>query len=121
MTLQDIADFRTSHRAAVARAVQAGYDIVYVYAAHDRALPQHFLSRRYNQRTDQYGGSVENRMRLLRELIEDTCEEVAGRAAVAVRFAVHDLSGGISMDQEGRAVLEALGETLQSNAASCPA
>jgi dimethylamine/trimethylamine dehydrogenase len=110
MTLRDIADFRASHRAAVARAVHAGYDIVYVYAAHDRALPQHFLSRRYNRRTDQYGGSVENRMRLLRELIEDTREEVDGRAAVAVRFAVHDLLGGISMDQEGRAVLEALGE-----------
>ncbi len=109
MTLGDIAAFRTAHRAAVARAVQAGYDVVYVYAAHDRALPMHFLSRRHNHRTDIYGGSVENRMRLLRELIEDTLEEVSGRAAVAVRFAVHDFSGGITRDEEGRAVIEALG------------
>jgi dimethylamine/trimethylamine dehydrogenase len=109
MTLKDIASFRRAHRSAVARSLRAGYDVVYVYAAHDRALPMHFLSRRYNHRTDIYGGSVENRMRLLRELIEDTLEEVAGRAAVAVRFAVHDFSGGISRDEEGRAVLEALG------------
>lgn len=110
MSLRDIANFRRAHRTAVARAIRAGYDVVYVYAAHDRALPMHFLSRRYNHRTDDYGGSVENRMRLLRELIEDTLEEVAGRAAVAVRFAVHDFSGGITRDEEGRAVIEALGD-----------
>lgn len=110
MTLDDIATFRASHRAAVGRAVQAGYDIVYVYAAHDRALPLHFLSRRYNQRNDAYGGSLENRMRLLRELIEDTIAEVAGRCAVAVRMAVHDFSGGITIEEEGRGVLQALGE-----------
>jgi dimethylamine/trimethylamine dehydrogenase len=110
MTLKDIADFREAHRRAVRRALQAGYDIVYVYAAHDRALPMHFLSLRYNQRDDQYGGNIDNRMRLLRELIEDTREEVSGRCAVAVRFAVHDFNGSVSMDEEGRAVLAALGE-----------
>lgn len=110
MTLRDIALFRKTHRQAVARAIRAGYDVVYVYAAHDRALPMHFLSRRYNHRTDVYGGSVENRMRLLRELIEDTLQEVAGRAAVAVRFAVHDFSGGVGRDEEGHAVIEALGD-----------
>jgi dimethylamine/trimethylamine dehydrogenase len=110
MTLEDIAHFRQAHRAAVGRAVAAGYDIIYVYAAHDRALPMHFLSRRYNQRDDAYGGSVENRMRLLRELIEDTMEVVGGRSAVAVRFAVHDFSGTLSLEEEGKAVLTQLGE-----------
>jgi dimethylamine/trimethylamine dehydrogenase len=110
MTLQDIATFRAAHRAAVVRALAAGYDIVYIYAGHDRALPLHFLSRKHNTRSDAYGGSVMNRMRLLRELIEDTMDEVGGRAAVAVRFAVHDFSGGLSMQEEGRAVIETLGE-----------
>jgi dimethylamine/trimethylamine dehydrogenase len=110
MTIGDIQTFRAAHRRAVSRAIAAGYDIVYVYAAHDRALPLHFLSRRYNKRSDEYGGSLENRMRLLRELIEDTIDEAAGRCAVAVRFAVHDFSGGISLNEEGRAVIEALGE-----------
>ena len=110
MSLTDIAAFRRSHREAVARALAAGYDLVQVYAAHDRALPLHFLSRRYNRRSDAYGGSVANRMRLLRELLEDTLDVCAGRAAVGVRFAVHDFGGGIDRDEEGRAVLEALGE-----------
>ncbi|MCP3727100.1 FAD-dependent oxidoreductase [Paraburkholderia sp. CNPSo 3272] len=110
MTVADIQAFRASHRRAVRRAIDAGYDIVYVYAAHDRALPLHFLSTRYNKRTDEYGGSLENRMRLLKELIEDTLDEAAGRCAVAVRFAVHDFTGGISLKEEGRAVIEALGE-----------
>jgi dimethylamine/trimethylamine dehydrogenase len=110
MSLRDIAALRGAHRAAVRRALAAGYDIVYVYAGHDRALPLHFLSRRYNTRTDAYGGSVENRMRLLRELIEDTLAEAAGRAAVAVRFSIHDLAGSIDVNEEGRAVIETLGE-----------
>lgn len=110
MTLEDIVQFRKAHRGAVARAVEAGYDIIYVYAAHDRALPMHFLSRRYNQRSDDYGGPIESRMRLLRELIEDTRAEVAGRCAVAVRFSVHDFSGSVSLEDEGKPVLRALGE-----------
>ena len=46
------------------RARRAGFDIVYVYAGHDY-LPFQFLSRRTNRRSDEYGGSVENRTRLL--------------------------------------------------------
>jgi dimethylamine/trimethylamine dehydrogenase len=109
MTLKDIARFRQAHRAAASRAIAAGYDILYVYAGHDRALPLHFLSRRHNPRTDAYGGSLENRMRLLRELIEDTLDAAAGRCAVAVRLAVHDFSGGITLEEEGHGVLERLG------------
>jgi dimethylamine/trimethylamine dehydrogenase len=110
MTQKDIAAFRRSHRAAAGRAIAAGYDILYIYAGHDRALPLHFLSRRHNQRTDDYGGSLENRMRLLRELIEDTLEEASGRCAVAVRLAVHDFSGGIGFEEEGHGVLDRLGD-----------
>ena len=76
-----------------ARAIAAGYDLVYVYAGHDLAGLQHFLSPRYNQRTDVYGGSPANRMRLLREILEDTVEEAAGRAAVACRLTVDELAG----------------------------
>jgi dimethylamine/trimethylamine dehydrogenase len=50
----------------------------------------HFLSRRYNQRTDAYGGSVANRARLLAEILADTREECAGRAAVACRLTVDE-------------------------------
>jgi len=93
MTRDDIADLRRRHRAAVRRALAAGYDLVYVYAAHGLTTLQHFLSRRTNLRDDDYGGSLANRARLLREVLEDTREECDGRAAVACRVVVDELLG----------------------------
>jgi dimethylamine/trimethylamine dehydrogenase len=93
MSREDIADLRRRHRQAVQRALRAGYDLVYVYAAHGLTTLQHFLSRRYNLREDEYGGPLENRARLLREVLEDTLEECEGRAAVACRLVVDELLG----------------------------
>ena len=98
MSKRDIADLRRWHRAAVERSLRAGYDLVYVYAAHGLTTLQHFLSRRYNDRTDEYGGRVENRARLLREILEDTLETVSGRAAVACRICV-DVAAPLSEDR----------------------
>ena len=110
MTKRDIADLRRWHRNAVRRSLEVGYDIVYVYGAHGYSTLHHFLSRRANTRSDEYGGSIENRMRLLRELLEDTIEEVDGRAAVACRITVEDeIELGVSRDDIS-AVLESLGE-----------
>ena len=61
MSAADIADLRRWHRLAVRRALAAGYDVVYVYSGHNLSMLHHFLSRRYNQRSDAYGGSVANR------------------------------------------------------------
>jgi dimethylamine/trimethylamine dehydrogenase len=93
MSRQDIADLRRRHRQAVQRSLRAGYDLVYVYAAHGLTTLQHFLSRRYNLREDEYGGTLENRARLLREVLEDTLSECEGRAAVACRVVVDELLG----------------------------
>jgi dimethylamine/trimethylamine dehydrogenase len=111
MTKADIADLRRWHRNAVRRSLQAGYDLVYVYAGHALGGIHHFLSPRYNQRSDEYGGSPRNRMRLLREILEDTQEEVAGRAAVACRITVDERIGeaGISRPQMEE-ILGELGE-----------
>jgi len=87
MDLADIRDLRRWHRDAALRAVEAGFDIVYVYATHGYLLSE-FLNPEVNTRSDHYGGSLENRVRLIRELIEETREAVAGRAAVATRFTV---------------------------------
>ena len=88
MTLADIASLREMHRAAVRRSLSAGYDLIYVYAAHGYGMLEHFLSLQLNHRTDAYGGSLRNRSRLLREVLEDTLELCAGRAAVACRLGV---------------------------------
>jgi len=85
MDKTDIRQVRQWHRKAALRARDAGFDIVYVYATHDYML-SHFLSAETNTRTDEYGGSLSNRVRLVRELIEETKEAVGDRCAVAVRF-----------------------------------
>ena len=112
MTKADIRDFRKWHRQAALRAKQADFDLIYVYAGHCLTLLMHFLSRRFNQRTDEYGGSMENRVRLFREVIEDTKDAVGDKCAVAVRFAVDELLGpkGITSENEGREVVEMLAE-----------
>jgi 2,4-dienoyl-CoA reductase-like NADH-dependent reductase (Old Yellow Enzyme family) len=111
MTKHDIREYRRWHREAALRGRTAGFDIIYVYAAHDLPLPMHFLQRRRNQRTDEYGGSLENRARLLREVIEDTRDAVGDRCAVAVRFAVEELLGADGMSvAEAQEVFHLLGE-----------
>lgn len=112
MTRRDIAKVREWHRQAALRARDIGFDIVYVYAAHDLALPFHFLSRRHNQRTDEYGGSLENRVRLLRELVQDSKAAVGDRCGIALRFTVHEMAGEdrITAQDEGREVVQMLAE-----------
>jgi dimethylamine/trimethylamine dehydrogenase len=72
----------------------------------------HFLQARRNQRSDEYGGSLENRVRLFREVLEDTKDAVGDRCAIAVRLAVDELMGpeGIAADGEGREIVEMLAE-----------
>ena len=112
MDRRDIRTLREQHRAAAIRAMKAGFDIVYVYASHNLSIASHFLARRYNQRSDEYGGSLENRVRLMRELIEDTRDAVGDRCAVALRFAVDELMGseGLTCEDEGRDVVEMLAD-----------
>lgn len=112
MNREAIRSLLTWQRQAANRAAAAGFDIVYVYAAHNLSLAQHFLSPRFNRRTDEYGGTIENRARLLRQMIEVTKDAVGTRCAVAVRMSVDALSGldDITADREGRQVVEMLGE-----------
>jgi len=87
MDKQDIRNLRSWHVAAAKRAMEADFDIVYVYAGHHYLLHQ-FLSANTNDRRDEYGGSIENRIRIVREILEDVKEAVGHRCAVATRFAV---------------------------------
>ncbi|MBW2386510.1 MAG: NADH:flavin oxidoreductase, partial [Deltaproteobacteria bacterium] len=84
MTKRDIRALREWQAAAARRAVSAGFDIVYVYATHGYLLSQ-FLSPS-NLRSDEYGGELVNRVRLIREMLEDTKEAVGDRCAVAIRL-----------------------------------
>lgn len=93
---EDIRNVLKWQRDAALRAVEAGFDIVYVYATHGYLLSE-FLNPETNTRTDEYGGTLENRLRIVRELIAETREAIRDKAALAVRFTA-DLSDPESMD-----------------------
>jgi len=100
MTKADIRDFRRMYVDAALRSKKAGYDIIYAYAAHGTmTLLYQFLLSRYNKRRDEYGGSLENRVRLLREVLEDLKDAVGDSCAVALRFAVDELLGSDGMQK----------------------
>jgi dimethylamine/trimethylamine dehydrogenase len=111
MSKRDMADLRRWHRSAVARSMKAGYDLVYVYAGHSFGGIEHFLSPRFNQRTDEYGGNARNRMRLLREILEDSLEVADGRVAVACRITVEEGRGDAGLSRRDiEEILAELGE-----------
>ncbi|MFT4630646.1 MAG: dimethylamine/trimethylamine dehydrogenase, partial [Dinoroseobacter sp.] len=90
MTQSDINDVIGWQVAAAIRAQQAGYDIVYIYAGMGY-LGYEFLLEEYNKRTDDYGGSVANRVRFVRQLIEQTKHAVGDKCGVALRISLEEL------------------------------
>lgn len=94
-----VADFG----AAAARAVGAGFDVVEIHAAHGYLLHQ-FLSPLSNDRTDEYGGSLENRARLLLAVIEAVRGAIGDHAALFVRFSATDYAPG-GWDEQQTAIV----------------
>ena len=90
MDAGDIRDVINWQVAAARRARSAGFDIVYIYAGMGY-LGYEFLLEEYNHRTDAYGGSVENRVRFVKELIEATKDAVGDTCAVALRISMEEL------------------------------
>lgn len=84
MTLEDIRRVQDKFVAAAVRCKKAGYDGVELHAAHGYLMTQ-FLSAYYNHRTDQYGGSLENRCRFIDEVIAGIREKL-GNYPISVRI-----------------------------------
>jgi dimethylamine/trimethylamine dehydrogenase len=112
MDRTDIRNYRRWHREAALRSKRAGFDVITVYCHGGSSLNGDFLSRKRNRRSDEYGGSLENRMRLLREVLEDTHAAVGDTCAVALRYVVDDQIGpdGEADMEESRQIVEALAE-----------
>lgn len=70
MTGKDIMEFKKAFIASVKRAIKAGFDVIEIHNAHGYLLHE-FLSPVSNKRTDKYGGSWENRVRLTLEVVEE--------------------------------------------------
>jgi dimethylamine/trimethylamine dehydrogenase len=95
----DIDRVREDWVAAARRSRDAGFDIVYVYGGHSY-LPLQFLSPFYNRRTDEYGGSLENRARFWLETLEVVREAIGDDCAIAVRFCIEALGpAGVELEE----------------------
>jgi len=93
--LKVIGDFKT----AAQRAFQSGYKLIEIHAAHGYLIHQ-FLSPLSNHRTDNYGGSFENRIRLLLEIVKDVQTVWPQNLPLFVRISATDwVEGGWNVDE----------------------
>ncbi|CAK1830547.1 alkene reductase [Vibrio crassostreae] len=85
MTKEDIKEVVEQYRQAALNAIEAGFDGIELHAANGYLINQ-FIDSEANNRTDEYGGSIENRLRFLGEVVEAMVEEI-GADRVGVRLA----------------------------------
>ena len=111
MDAHDIRQLLGWQKEAARKARRAGFDILYVYAGMGY-LPYEFLLPEWNQRTDEYGGSVANRVRIVRQLLEVTHEAAGGECAVALRISLEELRARPSAvaESEAHEVVQLLSE-----------
>ncbi|MGB7270266.1 MAG: NAD(P)-binding protein [Albidovulum sp.] len=91
----EIVDLRRWFVNAAKRSKTAGFDLICLYGAHGFGIFQHFLSRATNQRTDEYGGSLENRARFAREVIADMRDAVGDTMAITLRVSLDESIGDL--------------------------
>ena len=89
LSLSDIEQLKRDWVACVKRAVKAGFDVVEIHNAHGYLLHS-FLSPVSNKRTDQYGGSFENRTRLSREIVQLTRDAIPKDMPLLLRISATD-------------------------------
>lgn len=98
LTVEEIAAIRKAFVAAAKRSLQAGYEVIELHGAHGYLIHE-FLSPLANKRTDQYGGSFENRIRFLMELIADVRRVVPEGMPLLLRISATDwLEGGWTIE-----------------------
>ena len=85
MTKQDMEDTANAYADAAAYWLSAGWDIAHVHAGHSWLIPQ-FLSPIINRRTDEFGGSLENRMRFPLMILQRMRERVGNRMLISLRI-----------------------------------
>jgi 2,4-dienoyl-CoA reductase (NADPH2) len=99
MTRDDIEEVKEAYAQAARRAKEAGFDLIEILACTGYLISQ-FLSPVTNRRTDEYGGTIENRMRFGLEVIGKVRETVGDDMAVGVRIAGNDFMEGGNTNKE---------------------
>jgi 2,4-dienoyl-CoA reductase-like NADH-dependent reductase (Old Yellow Enzyme family) len=101
----EIASLVEDFRGAARRAVAAGFDALEIHAAHGYLIHQ-FLSPITNKRVDKYGGTLENRARLLIETVRSVREEIGDGMPLMVRFSATDyVEGGWDQEQTNQVAI----------------
>ncbi len=95
MDKADIKNLRRWFVNAARRTKLAGFDLICLYGAHGFGIFQHFLSRATNQRSDEYGGSLENRSRFAREVINDLRDAVGDTMGITLRVSLDETIGNL--------------------------
>ncbi|QGX98560.1 NADH:flavin oxidoreductase [Roseovarius faecimaris] len=95
LSKSEIADLRRWFVNAARRSKAAGFDLICLYGAHGFGIFQHFLSRATNQRTDEYGGSLENRSRFAQEVVADIRDAVGDTMAITMRVSLDETIGDL--------------------------
>ena len=93
MDKKDIKNLRRWFVNAFKRSKTAGFDLVCLYGAHGFGIFQHFLSTATNHRTDEYGGSLENRSRFVREVIADARDTIGDTMGITLRVSLDEVVG----------------------------
>ena len=107
LSKEQIADLVRAYGEKAVLAKRAGYEMIMVHAGHGWLLNQ-FLSPYFNHRTDEYGGPLENRVRLLREVLQAVREAVGPGFPIEVRISGSELfEGGYGID-EGCRIAQAI-------------
>ena len=92
---EDIKNLRRWFVNAAKRSKTAGFNLICLYGAHGFGIFQHFLSTATNQRTDEYGGSLENRARFVKEVVEEVRNEVGESMGITLRLSLDEMIGDL--------------------------
>ncbi|XBB67818.1 FAD-dependent oxidoreductase [Nocardioides sp. WV_118_6] len=113
---RDIRRIQKAYVDAAVRARDVGFDLVQVAAREGFSLPLQFLWRYWNHRTDEYGGSIENRTRFWRETIEQVREAVGDDCAIVAGFCLDSFNDeserAFKVNDDGIAVVELLDDLV---------
>lgn len=110
MTRHEIELMQDALRQSVSHMREAGFDGVMIHSAHG-ALAEQFLSPYFNRRTDEYGGSLTNRMRFLRESLEIAREAAGPQMAVGIRLNCDELLQGGYDTEDAREILRLVADS----------
>lgn len=109
LEMDEILEIVNQYGKAAKRVVAAGFDAVEIHAGHSYLLCQ-FLSPVYNKRTDEFGGSYENRARIVRMVIDRIREEVGPFFPISLRFSAEEFVKGGNTLEDTLNILEYLSE-----------